>query len=41
LRQGPIGLDELNRLGEPHGIRFINDWIPKIKAAYDLRVVGE
>jgi hypothetical protein len=28
LRQGPIGLDELNRLGEPHGIRFFNDWIP-------------
>ena len=22
LRQGPIGLDELNRLGKPHGIRF-------------------
>ena len=24
----PIGLDELNRLGEPHGIRFFDDWIP-------------
>jgi quercetin dioxygenase-like cupin family protein len=41
LRQGPVGLEELNRLGEPHGIRFFDDWIPKIKAAYDLRVVGE
>jgi Cupin domain len=41
LRQRPIGLDELNRLGEPHGIRFFNDWIPKIKVAYDLRVFGE
>jgi hypothetical protein len=28
LRQGPIGLDELNTLGEPHGIRFFGDWIP-------------
>jgi hypothetical protein len=41
LRQGPTGLDELNRLGEPHGIRFFDDWIPDLKAAYDLRVVGE
>jgi Bacterial protein of unknown function (DUF899) len=30
LRQGPIGLDELNRLGEPHGIRFFDDWIPEL-----------
>ena len=41
LRQGPIGLDELNSLGEPHGIRFFDDWIPELKAAYDVRVVGE
>jgi quercetin dioxygenase-like cupin family protein len=41
LRRGPIGLDELNRLGEPHGIRFFDDWIPDLKAAYDLRVIGE
>ena len=34
-------LDELNRLGEPHGIRFFDDWIPDLKAAYNLRVVGE
>ena len=41
LRQGPIGLDELNRLGEPHGIRFFDDWIPDLKAAYNLRLIGE
>jgi quercetin dioxygenase-like cupin family protein len=41
LRRGPIGMDELNRLGEPHGIRFFDDWIPDLKAAYDLRVIGE
>jgi hypothetical protein len=41
LRQGPIGLGELNRLGEPHGIRFFDDWIPDLKAAYHLRVIGE
>jgi quercetin dioxygenase-like cupin family protein len=41
LRQGPIGLDELNRVGEPHGIRFFDDWIPDLKAAYNLRVIGE
>jgi len=38
LRQGPIGLDELNRLGEPHGIHFFDHWIPDLVAAYDLRV---
>jgi hypothetical protein len=27
--------------GEPHGIRFFNDWIPDLKAAYDLRLIGE
>ena len=41
LRQGPIGLDELNRLGEPHGIRFFDDWIPDLKATYNLRLIGE
>jgi quercetin dioxygenase-like cupin family protein len=41
LRQGPIGLDELNRLGEPHGIRFFDDWIPDLKAAYNLRLIGD
>jgi hypothetical protein len=41
LRHGPIGLQELNRLGEPHGIRFFDDWIPALKAAYDLRLIGE
>jgi hypothetical protein len=28
-------------LGEPHGIRFFDDWIPDLKAAYNLRVIGE
>ncbi len=41
VRQGPVGLEELNRLGDPHGISFFEDWIPELKAAYDLRVVGE
>ena len=41
LRQGPIGLDELNQLGEPHGIRFFDDWTQDLKAAYNLRVIGE
>jgi len=41
LRQGPVGLDELNRLGEPHGIQFFDDWIAELKAAYNLRVIGE
>jgi quercetin dioxygenase-like cupin family protein len=41
LRQGPIGLDELNRLGAPHGIWFFDDWIPDLKAAYKLRLIGE
>jgi hypothetical protein len=35
------GLDELNRLGATHGIRFFNDWIPDLKAAYNLRLIGE
>jgi hypothetical protein len=39
--QGPVGLEELNRLGEPHGIRFFDDWIADLKAAYNLRVIGE
>ena len=41
LRQGPIGLDELNRIGEPHGIRFFDDWISDLKAAYGLCLIGE
>jgi quercetin dioxygenase-like cupin family protein len=41
LRAGPVGLDELNRLGEPHGIQFFDDWIAELKEAYNLRVVGE
>lgn len=41
LRQGPVGLDELNRLGAPHGIRFFDDWIPELKATYNLRLIGE
>jgi quercetin dioxygenase-like cupin family protein len=41
LRQGPVGLEELNRLGEPHGIRFFDDWITELKAAYNLRLIGE
>jgi quercetin dioxygenase-like cupin family protein len=41
LRQGPIGLHELNRLGEPHGIRFFDDWIPGLKVTYNLRLVSE
>jgi quercetin dioxygenase-like cupin family protein len=40
LRDGPLGLDELNRLGEPHGIRFFDDWTPELTATYDLRVIG-
>jgi hypothetical protein len=28
-------------LGEPHGIRFFDDWIPGLRAAYNLRVIGE
>ena len=41
VREGPVGLDELNRLGEPHGIRFFDDWIAELKATYHLRVIGE
>jgi len=41
LRHGPIGWDELNRLGEPHGIRFFDDWVAELKTAYGLRLVGE
>jgi hypothetical protein len=40
-RVGGIGLDELNRLGQPHGIRFFDDWIADLKAAYNVRVIGE
>jgi quercetin dioxygenase-like cupin family protein len=41
LSEGPIGLEELNRLGKPHGIQFFDDWIDELKAAYNLRVIGE
>jgi hypothetical protein len=41
LRQGPIELDELNRLVTPHGVRFIDDWIPDVKSADYLRPIGE
>ena len=41
VREGPVGLDELNRLGEPHGIRFFDEWIAELKATYNLRVIGE
>ena len=29
--KAPFGLDELNRLGEPHGIQFFDDWIAELK----------
>jgi hypothetical protein len=29
LRRGPVGLEELNRLGEPHGIRFFDGRIAR------------
>jgi hypothetical protein len=41
LSRGPIGIDELNELGAPHGIEFFDDWIAELKAAYGLRVIGE
>ena len=41
LRRGPIGLDELNRLGGPHGIRFFADWIADLKETYNVRLIGE
>src|SRR5262249_30489454 len=41
LRSGPIGLEELNRLGKPHGIQFFDDWTADLKAAHHLRVIGE
>ena len=41
LRQGPMALDDLNRVGAPHGIRFFDDWTAELKAAHGLRVVGE
>jgi hypothetical protein len=30
----------VSRRGEPQGIRFFDDWIPELRAAYNLRVVG-
>ena len=41
IKKGPIALDELNRLGAPHGIRFFEDWIAELKATYNVRLVGE
>jgi quercetin dioxygenase-like cupin family protein len=44
LEKGPIGFEELNRLGERHGIRFIDDWddwVSDLKAAHNLRLIGE
>lgn len=41
LSRGSVGLDELNLLGEPHGIRFFDDWIPELTAAYNVRVIGQ
>jgi quercetin dioxygenase-like cupin family protein len=41
LSQGPATLEELNALGEPHGIHFFDDWIPELKSTYNLRVAGE
>jgi len=37
----PVGIDELNLLGAPHGIEFFDDWIVDLKSAYGLRVIGE
>jgi quercetin dioxygenase-like cupin family protein len=41
IRQGPVGVDELNMIGARHGIRFFDDWIAELKAAYNVRVIGE
>ena len=41
LAQGPAGFEELNRIGAPHGIRFFDDWVPDLKAAYNVRLAGE
>lgn len=41
VSQGPVGLDELNVLGAPHGIAFFDDWIEDLKASYGLRLIGE
>jgi quercetin dioxygenase-like cupin family protein len=38
--RGPLMLDDWNEIGLPHGIRFIDDWIPELTATYDLRVIG-
>lgn len=37
---GPLGLDDWNDVGRSHGIRFFDDWIPELTAAYGVRVVG-
>jgi hypothetical protein len=41
LRQGPMSLHDLNRVGAPYGIRFFDDRTAELKAAHGLRVVGE
>jgi quercetin dioxygenase-like cupin family protein len=41
VSRGPVGIDELNLLGAPHGIEFFDDWIADLKSAYGLRVIGE
>jgi mannose-6-phosphate isomerase-like protein (cupin superfamily) len=40
LKRAPVGLDEMNRVGEPHGIRFFDDWVAELTAAYGVRVIG-
>jgi quercetin dioxygenase-like cupin family protein len=41
LRQGPAGIEDLNHLGADHGIQFFDDWVPEIKATYNVRLIGE
>jgi hypothetical protein len=40
-RPGFLARTPLNRLDEPHGIQFFDDWIDELKAAYNVRVIGE
>jgi quercetin dioxygenase-like cupin family protein len=41
VRLGPVDLEELNRLGAPHGIQFFDDWVSDLKEAYNVRLIGE
>jgi quercetin dioxygenase-like cupin family protein len=41
LRQGPVGIEDLNHLGADHGIKFFDDWVSEIKATYNVRLIGE